>query len=183
MPRTRSSAATSFNSFTTLATFASLATVTLLMTACAAGDPKFTAEAAGFWTGLWHGVISFITLIIGIFSDTVRVYEVHNTGGWYDFGFLLGATCFWGGSQSAYHRGFRRGRRSAELEDEWREVGVVLERKVKGKIAEWAEAAPGEDWTRVERRAELKLKRKIKEWLESDDTLADTVEESTPDGT
>ncbi len=33
-----------------------------------------------------------VMLIVGIFSDSIDVYEVHNRGGWYDFGFLLGVT-------------------------------------------------------------------------------------------
>ena len=61
--------------------------VVLLLTSCTAGDARFAAEApAGFWYGLWHGVISFISLIIHLFNDTVMVYEANNTGGWYDFG-------------------------------------------------------------------------------------------------
>ncbi len=85
------------------------------LTSCAAGDARFTAEApAGFWLGLWHGAISCITLIIQIFSDTVRVYEVDNTGGWYDFGFLLGVTMFWGGSSKANPIRRRRARRDRD---------------------------------------------------------------------
>ena len=49
---------------------------------CTAGDPQFTAESpAGFWLGLWHGMISLVTLVVGLFDDQVRVYEVHNTFG------------------------------------------------------------------------------------------------------
>ncbi|WP_373033852.1 hypothetical protein, partial [Sulfurovum sp.] len=56
-----------------------------LFTACTAGDVQFVqVEPAGFWYGLWHGMISFITLIIHIFNENVSVYEVNNTGGWYD---------------------------------------------------------------------------------------------------
>jgi hypothetical protein len=59
---------------------------------CAAGDPRYTAEApAGFWVGLWHGVISWVSLVVGVFVEGVAVYEAHNSGGWYDFGFLFGA--------------------------------------------------------------------------------------------
>jgi hypothetical protein len=54
-------------------------------------------KIAGFWLGLWHGLISPVTFIISIFSKTVRLYEVHNNGGWYNFGFVLGAGLFLGG--------------------------------------------------------------------------------------
>lgn len=48
----------------------------------------------GFWSGLWHGWISTISFIVSLFSDNVSVYAVNNTGGWYDFGFLLGIGSF-----------------------------------------------------------------------------------------
>ena len=69
----------------------------VFLTACAAGDPRFTIETpAGFWLGLWHGAIAPATLVIGIFDEGVRMYELHNTGAWYDFGFFLGAISIWG---------------------------------------------------------------------------------------
>ncbi|MFA6105791.1 MAG: hypothetical protein WC725_04355 [Patescibacteria group bacterium] len=67
------------------------------MSGCAAGPNPATHTAssdgniAGFWLGLWHGLICGITFIISLFYDTVSFYEVHNNGGWYNFGFVLGA--------------------------------------------------------------------------------------------
>lgn len=55
-------------------------------------------EIAGFWLGLWHGVIAPITFVISLFNDTVNVYEIHNNGNWYNFGFVLGAGVLLGGS-------------------------------------------------------------------------------------
>lgn len=46
---------------------------------------------AGFWLGFWQGVIAPITFIVSLFTDSVNVYEVHNNGNWYNFGFVLGA--------------------------------------------------------------------------------------------
>lgn len=46
---------------------------------------------AGFWLGLWHGIISPITFLVSLFNDSVAVYQVNNNGGWYNFGFLWGA--------------------------------------------------------------------------------------------
>jgi hypothetical protein len=66
-----------------------------------AGTEDEDGKVAGFWLGLWHGVIAPITLIISWFSDTVSMYEVHNNGGWYDFGFMFGLAAFWGGSGGA----------------------------------------------------------------------------------
>jgi hypothetical protein len=69
---------------------------------CAAGaNPAAVAggaHPAGFWLGLWQGFICPITLIVSFFSSTIGIYEVHNNGGWYDFGFVLGASIFFSGS-------------------------------------------------------------------------------------
>lgn len=76
----------------------------VLMAGCAAGHNPSAHTAnevgniAGFWRGLWHGLICPITFIISLFSDNVHMYEVHNNGGWYNFGFLLGAGSSLGGS-------------------------------------------------------------------------------------
>jgi uncharacterized spore protein YtfJ len=76
----------------------------LSLVGCAAGpnesvnSPNAEGKVAGFWQGLWHGVISPITFVISLFSDTIHIYEVHNNGGWYNFGFLLGASAVFGGS-------------------------------------------------------------------------------------
>ena len=55
-------------------------------------------DVAGFWLGLWHGFIAPITFIISLFSDTVNIYEVHNNGNWYNFGFMFGISVSLGGS-------------------------------------------------------------------------------------
>jgi len=78
--------------------------VMVLMSACAAGPnelrntPDEDGDVAGFWSGLWHGIISPFTFIVSLFSKSVYVFEVHNNGGWYTFGFLLGASMIFGGS-------------------------------------------------------------------------------------
>ncbi len=142
-----------------------VAAAALVLTGCAAGDPQFTVEdPAGFWHGLWHGMISFITLIIGIFSDSVGVYEIANTGGWYDFGFLIGATAIWGGGSSRYHHQ----RRKTQRDKEWEELAQKAERKIRRKIRQWAEAEPDDDWDLVEVKAEEKFKRKVREWADDD---------------
>ena len=61
-------------------------------------------DIAGFWLGLWHGCIACVTFVISLFVDSVHIYEVHNNGGWYNFGFVLGAGILLGGSGSAAHR-------------------------------------------------------------------------------
>jgi hypothetical protein len=59
------------------------------------GSPR--RGIAGFFPGLWHGIISPVTFIISLFTDDVSVYEVRNSGNWYDFGFVLGAGILFGG--------------------------------------------------------------------------------------
>jgi len=74
-----------------------------IMTSCAPGpnDAEKTADKegkiAGFWKGLWHGLISPITFIISVFAKNIRFYEIHNNGSWYNFGFVLGAGLFLSG--------------------------------------------------------------------------------------
>ena len=81
--------------------------VIFLYTGCAAGPNELTntsaleGEVAGFWLGLWHGFIAFFTFIISLFTDKVSIYEVHNNGGWYNFGFIFGAMMFFGSSSGA----------------------------------------------------------------------------------
>ncbi len=58
----------------------------------------------GFWGGLWHGIIAPIDLILMIFSDTIVVYAPNNNGGWYAFGFCLGAGILFGGSSKATNK-------------------------------------------------------------------------------
>jgi hypothetical protein len=79
-----------------------LAVLALLAAGCAAGaNPAMGVAAngdiAGFWQGLWHGFISPVTFVISLFTDNVNIYEVHNSGNWYDFGFVLGAGILFGG--------------------------------------------------------------------------------------
>jgi hypothetical protein len=78
---------------------------------CAAGSNPLlnshgNGSVAGFWLGVWHGMICPIALVISWFNSRVSIYEVHNNGGWYNTGFLLGAGA-WGilrGSGSSRRR-------------------------------------------------------------------------------
>jgi hypothetical protein len=80
--------------------FAVLFLLMIFLAACAPGPndlektPDSEGKVAGFFKGLWHGLISPITFIISVFSKKVRLYEVHNNGTWYNFGFVLGAGLF-----------------------------------------------------------------------------------------
>lgn len=68
------------------------------LTGCMPGDGTYTADKpAGFFWGIWHGWISPISLIVGIFNKDIRVYEAVNTGWWYDFGFYMAIISGFGG--------------------------------------------------------------------------------------
>lgn len=75
----------------------------LVLAGCAPGrndvekTPNADGKTAGFLLGLWHGFISPVTFVISVFSKNVRLYEVHNNGTWYNFGFVLGAGLFLSG--------------------------------------------------------------------------------------
>jgi hypothetical protein len=141
----------------------------LILTACAAGDSRYTIETpAGFWHGLWHGIISVIAFVISLFNDRVEVYERFNNGAWYDLGFLLGILSFWGGGSHANKRVWPR--KKTANEKEWQEIGKKVEAKIQRKIRQWAEAEPDEDWEVVGEKAEAKLKKKLREWAEEDET-------------
>ncbi len=77
--------------------------VLLMVAGCTAGPNELSDSAneegrvGGFWQGLWHGIIAPVTFIISLFSDTITMYEVHNNGGWYNFGFLFGVIMIFGG--------------------------------------------------------------------------------------
>ncbi len=90
-----------------------LVLVALALSACVAGvNPELGAAVeggtvAGFWLGLWHGLIAPVTFVISLFTDNVNFYEVHNNGNWYDFGFVLGAGILFGGGGAGARRGSR----------------------------------------------------------------------------
>ncbi len=65
---------------------------------CVSKDPY------GFWSGLWHGIIAPISFIGSLFDDDIAMYAVNNNGGWYDFGFVLGAGILFGGGSKASKR-------------------------------------------------------------------------------
>lgn len=55
------------------------------------GKPVKEGKVAGLFTGLLHGLISPVTLIISFSNPAVQMYEVHNDGSMYNLGFLIGA--------------------------------------------------------------------------------------------
>ncbi len=53
-------------------------------------NPSMSSTGADILMGIWHGIISPITLIVSFTNPNVQMYEVNNNGGPYNLGFLLG---------------------------------------------------------------------------------------------
>jgi hypothetical protein len=88
----------------------------LTLSACAAGPNAMVdtgPDPAGFWLGLWQGLISPITFLISLFTSGVNIYEVQNNGNWYDFGFMLGVSAAFGGGAGGGGVSAGRARRRA----------------------------------------------------------------------
>lgn len=82
-----------------------LAALIFVLTGCVPGDGTYTASSpAGFFWGIWHGWIAPISLIMGYFNRNIRVYEVINTGWWYDFGFYIAIISGFGGLSLFRHK-------------------------------------------------------------------------------
>jgi hypothetical protein len=95
-------------------TFVLMAVLLVLVTGCTPGTPKqidtagaslktsvpgpnpqvntadSNGQAAGILLGIWHGVISPVTLVLSFANPETQMYEVHNDGSQYNLGFLLG---------------------------------------------------------------------------------------------
>jgi len=67
-------------------------------------DACRNAEPYGFLGGLWHGIIAPFSFFGSLFSDKIAMYAVNNNGGWYDFGFVIGAGILFGGGSRAAKR-------------------------------------------------------------------------------
>ena len=59
-------------------------------------------EIAGFWLGLWHGVIAPFMFILTLFVDSIGIYEIHNSGGGYNFGYIIGLSMSLGSGCGAH---------------------------------------------------------------------------------
>ncbi len=70
----------------------------VLFLGCIPGDGRATVDSpAGFFSGIWHGWLAPVSLIVGLFRHNIRVYEMNNTGWWYDLGFYMAIISGFGG--------------------------------------------------------------------------------------
>lgn len=84
-----------------------MALLLVMLSGCVPGDGAGAQDKpAGFFWGVWHGWIAPITLILSIFRSNVGIYEVYNSGFWYDLGYYMAIISGFGGLTLA--RGKRR---------------------------------------------------------------------------
>lgn len=69
----------------------------LLLQSCATQPPPPGSDLPGFFSGFLHGFLIVFGFIGSLVTD-YRIYAYPNSGFWYDFGYLLGAMMFLGGS-------------------------------------------------------------------------------------
>lgn len=75
----------------------------LIAAGCATQSVEQVLNPPGFLKGLLHGFIILFSFIASLFTD-YSIYAFPNSGGWYDFGFLLGAMMFFGGGGAGARR-------------------------------------------------------------------------------
>lgn len=72
--------------------------ILIIVTGCVPGDGSYNVDnPAGFLSGIWHGWIAPISLIFSLGNNNIRIYEVTNTGFWYDFAFYMAIISGFGG--------------------------------------------------------------------------------------
>lgn len=72
--------------------------ILVLFTGCIPGDGSYSKDdPAGFLSGIWHGWIAPLSLILSLGPNNFRIYEVNNIGFWYDFGFYIAIISGFGG--------------------------------------------------------------------------------------
>jgi len=141
--------------------------LSLLFFSCAANNEMYISKPAGFWAGLWHGLIIIVTFVISLFTDSVTIYEINNTGGWYNFGFVLGILIAL--SHGGIWTPFREcSHKKSEKEKEWDDIGDKVEEKVRAGIKKWLDESDKKetDWGEIARKVEEKIKRELRNWAE-----------------
>jgi hypothetical protein len=136
---------------------------------CAPGNDRWNQEVnpghrAGFWAGIWHGLIVIITFIVSLFTNEVGLYEINNTGWPYNFGFLIGLLVSLGGGCRV-----SRGKKKMKKSD-WKKVGDEIEERVLKGIKTWLDETKEKDrekeWEEIASKIEEKIKKTLKDWAE-----------------
>lgn len=143
--------------------------IALVLISCAPGNERWDQEInpghnAGFWAGIWHGLIIIITFIISLFTRHVGIYEVSNTGWPYNIGFIIGLMISLGGAFRSTHKKYRMKKK------DWDRFGDRIEERVRKGIKSWLDEADKDkkdkEWEEIAIRIEEKIKEALKEWAE-----------------
>ncbi|MFZ0924964.1 MAG: hypothetical protein WCE82_10500 [Halobacteriota archaeon] len=51
---------------------------------------NLSGAPAGFWLGLWQGLIVFLSFIASWFDNNIVLYQLNNNGFWYNLGYVIG---------------------------------------------------------------------------------------------
>ena len=80
----------SFRTFAVLALFLAIFVAGCAGVNTAKGMPDTDGGISGFWAGRWHGLILPIGFVVSLFNGNVNLYDVHNSGSGYNWGFMIG---------------------------------------------------------------------------------------------
>lgn len=75
--------------------------VILLTSFTSCAPSGYESSAAGFFSGIWHGIIIVFSLIGKLFGADIGIYAEHNTGFTYWLGFIIGIGGLGGGGSAA----------------------------------------------------------------------------------
>lgn len=85
--------------------FALIILLLLILGGCVPGDgTNSETKPAGFFWGIWHGWIAPISLIASVFMPDIGMYEIHNSGFWYDLGYYMAIISGFGGLALFRHK-------------------------------------------------------------------------------
>lgn len=113
------------------------------------GDDKYNVKEAGFFSGLVHGLLAPVTLVIGLFTS-IQMYELNNIGWWYNFGFLIGLLAVWtGGATRNITKNYYYGdSKTNQINSKnMKEIENIVDRKIEKKLKEAKQPKKKErDW-------------------------------------
>ncbi len=140
----------------------------LILVGCAPGNDRWDpyispGNQAGFWAGVWHGIIIVVTFVVSLFTRDVGLYEVNNTGWPYNLGFLIGLMCSLGGGMRVVRQ------RKRVCKHDWDKVGRHIEEGIRAGFKELSDDAKKEkEWSEIGEKLEEKIRRILKEWVEEE---------------
>ena len=111
-----------------------------------AGDSYYLEKSAGFFSGLVHGILAPIPLILGLFIK-INMYELNNSGWWYDFGFLLGLLIVWGVEKGQRYvtKNYYYNKNSGVSKEDMKDIEGLIDKKIEGRLKDKKDKDKKED--------------------------------------